>query len=140
MGYKFLDHPADVIVHLEGRDPEELLAAAAAALADLLVGTTKISLSYDKELCFKGEYLDTEELIVSFLNDLIYEASVNKIVLPKIEEIVLKENSYSITVKGSKVGEKTSSWKSDVKAATFGGLEVRRCSNGSLQANVILDQ
>lgn len=140
MGYEFLEHPADVMVRLEGKDSEELLTAAAAALADLLVDTTKISLNYDEERCFKGEYIDTEELIVSFLNDLIYEASVNKMVLPKIEKIQLKENSYAVTVKGSKVSEKTSPWKCEVKAATFGGLEVKRCSNGSLQAKVILDQ
>lgn len=137
MGYFFLDHPADVMVRLEGIDEKELLKQAGLAVCEYLVGTIDIPENETREL--RGNHLDREELIVSVLNDLIFEAAVNAVVLPKLKILKIHDRSYSITAGGAKVDGKKIVWKGEIKAATFGGLDVKTLPDTTLQADIILD-
>ena len=125
------------MLRLQGVDEKDLLKHVGLALAEYLVGTVNIPPVETKEL--KGSYLDREELIVSVMNDLIFEASVNGIVLPDMQNIEIRDRFYSITASGAKVDGKTLVWKGEIKAATFGGLEVKTLPDSTLQADIILD-
>ena len=137
MSFQVLEHPADLRVRLEGEGVEELLCSGAQALSLFFVGDVEVSPKKSKTL--SGSYLDHEELLVSVLNDLIFEASASALVLPHLVHIQLQDGGYEIRAQGDRVDGKNLVWAGEVKAATYGGLEVLRLPSGRLRADVIFD-
>jgi SHS2 domain-containing protein len=137
MSFQVLEHPADLRVRLEGKDLEGLLSSGAQALSRFFVGGAEVSRKRTKTL--SGSYLDSEELLVAVLNDLIFEASVSRLVLPWLVDIHLNDGVYQIRAQGAWVDGESLVWEGEVKAATYGGLEVKQLASGGVQADVIFD-
>ena len=70
MPYRVFDHTADLGVELSAATVEELYAAAAFALFDLLTDLSKVRAGIAREIVVTGE--DQADLLVNFLREVLY--------------------------------------------------------------------
>ena len=135
--FEVLDHPADVRVRLRGADPADLLASGAAALAHLLVGDADVPAR--RSVTIDQEVQDLEEGLIVFLNELVYRASVEGAVLPEVITAKLAPPVLQAEVRGCNVEEAGVHLHTEIKAATYSGLEIEEGEGGVLRAEVIFD-
>ena len=70
MDYRVFDHTADLGVELSAATVEELYAAAAFALFDLLTDLSTVRAGIAREIVVTGE--DQADLLVNFLREVLY--------------------------------------------------------------------
>lgn len=70
MGYRVFDHTADLGVEVSAATIEELYAAAAFALFDLLTDLSTVRAGIAREIVVTGE--DPADLLVNFLREVLY--------------------------------------------------------------------
>lgn len=70
MGYRVFDHTADLGVEVSAGTGEELYAAAAFALFDLLTDLSTVRAGIAREIVVTGE--DPADLLVNFLREILY--------------------------------------------------------------------
>jgi SHS2 domain-containing protein len=70
MDYRVFDHTADLGVEVSAATVEELYAAAAFALFDLLTDLSKVRSGIAKEIVVTGK--DQADLLVNFLREVLY--------------------------------------------------------------------
>jgi SHS2 domain-containing protein len=70
MGYRIFDHTADLGVEVTAATVEELYAAAAFALFDLLTDLSTVRAGIAREIVVTGE--DQADLLVNFLREVLY--------------------------------------------------------------------
>ena len=70
MDYRVFDHTADLGVELSAATVEELYAAAAFALFDLLTDLSTVRAGIAREIVVTGE--DPADLLVNFLREVLY--------------------------------------------------------------------
>jgi SHS2 domain-containing protein len=70
MDYRVFDHTADLGVELSAATVEELYAAAAIALFDLLTDLSTVRAGIAREIVVTGE--DQADLLVNFLREVLY--------------------------------------------------------------------
>jgi SHS2 domain-containing protein len=80
------------------------------------------------------EAADAAALLVDFLNELIYRADAEGLVLDAFELERCDERGLRGRARGSRTAGAV-----PVKAATFHGLVVTRSADGALEARVVLD-
>jgi SHS2 domain-containing protein len=69
-GYRLFDHTADLGIEVFGGAIEELYAAVAMALFDLLTDTGSIRMTQTRTIAVEGE--DPADLLVNFLRELLF--------------------------------------------------------------------
>ena len=137
--YEVIEHTADIGIRVSGKTKEDIFTNAAYAMFDIMVAFKVIDSKSPKlqhSLTIEG--VDTKELLVCFLNELIY-LFVSKEFLPAKFKIV-KMNNQCLTalVSGKKLNSKYHRLKAEIKAATYHNLKVEKTEAG-YQAEVIFD-
>ena len=131
--FKFLEHKADLKIRIYGRDLAELFVNAALSLAEQQ--NPKIYPSADREWeSIEIQSSDLESLLIDWLNEILSQSDLNQKIYNhfKIEEI--SENQLKAKIAGVKTEQK----QTEIKAATYHGLEIKK-TNNHWQAIVILD-
>ena len=125
MKYKFLKHTADIKFQAFGKNLEDLFSNAGLAMFSVMVDVKKIKTV--KSIPIKCCASNIEELLIEWLNSLLTQSSIKEMVFSKFE-IKIKDN----TLKGKAFGEtlniKKHSIKTEVKAATYSGLFIKKAS------------
>ena len=115
MDYELLEHTADIKLKIYGNDFADLLENSGHALSDLILpGKNKSEIA--REFSIEGD--SDEQLLVKFLNELIYLLQSENLIFCKFD---IDDNPMY-----------------DVKAATYHDLRIEKTRNG-LTAQVILD-
>ena len=70
MGYRILDHTADLGVEVSAATREELYAGAVAALFDLITDLSSVRPETGREMAVEGN--DPADLLVNFLREALY--------------------------------------------------------------------
>ena len=137
MGRKFevIDHTADIGIAAYGVDLKETFANAACALFSLMVDLDGVS----ESLCREAEVTadNREDLLVEWLNELIYIFDVDNVLLKRFEITRLSDTGLRAKCFGEKNDPQRHSIKMGVKAATYHMLWVEE-GNG-YRAQVLLD-
>ncbi|MCX7941347.1 MAG: archease [Endomicrobia bacterium] len=127
--FDFIEHTADVGIVVYAKTYNQLFENAAYGMYNIICENfTKIA--DEKKYDAKISEIDLETLLVSFLNDLLYQTFVNKVIFCKfrIEELVCNEGSYNINF--AAYGEDYNVNKHgrllELKAATFHGLKIEK--------------
>lgn len=135
--FEIIDHPADIGLKVYGKNLSDLFKNAGLALKEIC--EPEINGRSEKEILLKLVDSSPEELLVKFLNELIYLLTVKNQVPEKIDINVKKlENSFHLKGKVSLTGIGQGAVKREIKAATYHNLSITR--RGHLwQTAIILD-
>jgi SHS2 domain-containing protein len=127
VSYRWVDHTAEVELHVEGASEEQVLEDAMKAVAELLDGGS----GPPETRQVRVEAPDRGGLLVQWLEELVFLAETERFV-PEHAEITLSE-ALDATVHG-RLGEP----RPLVKAVTYHGLEFEP-ADGGWRAKVVLD-
>lgn len=136
MSWKTFEHPADVGLLVEAADGPALFADAALALFDLVCDLEQVEERERYELA--AEAASIEELLVGWLNDLVYLFEGEGVVCRRVCFRSWAETAYVAELFGEPVDPSRHDPHDLVKAATYHGLAVERGAYG-WRARVILD-
>ena len=135
-GFKILEHTADVGIIAYGTDIREVFANAAVGLFSLIAEMGNIREDIQQELELSAE--DEEELLVKWLNELIYIFDVEHIIFSRFEINELTSNQIKARCFGQRIISGQHELKREVKAATYHMLKISK-SNTVYEAQIIFD-
>lgn len=134
--YEFLEHTADICVRIYGKDLPEIFINAARAMFEVLAekreGIRLPQTSIDVTLTGGAR----EELLINWLNELLYLYSTKEIVFSgyQIHRLTIEELEATVA------GESAAGYiiKTEIKAATYHDLKIEQTLD-EWQAIVIFD-
>ncbi len=121
MRYRYLEHTADLYVEARGEKLEDIFANCALALYDSICDINKISYSEERMVEVEGE--DYQELLVNFLNELLYLFETEGFVASDVE-VVFEGKKLTARLKGETYDREKHGARYEIKAATYHGLEI----------------
>ncbi|MBD3295988.1 MAG: archease [Candidatus Omnitrophica bacterium] len=134
--YRQIPHTADIAARIYGSTLKELFRNAAFAMfdmsADLSSGVPDIVLQV------RVGGADMEDLLVSWLNELLYRSSSEDIIFTGFAVDSLHENELKAAVKGFKAGPGKRVSKNEIKAATYHDLNIEKTPTG-YEVTVVFD-
>ncbi len=120
---------------VEADSLEKLYSNSAWALFDILVGISDIKESIEKEISVEG--VDRDDLLIRFLNELIYVFSVEKVAFSSFRITKLNDRELDCIAKGEKLSS-LRDIKNEIKAATYCDFKIEE-DKGNYKARIILD-
>ncbi|MDP8233764.1 MAG: archease [Candidatus Saelkia tenebricola] len=134
--YKLIPHTADFGIQLAANTLSGLYINSAKALMDLIIGIEDIRLL--NECCITVEGIDSNDLLVRWLNELIYIFAVKKMLFSKFEIIALSNTKLTCKGFGEMFNDKKHDIKEEIKAVTYHGLNIENTDN-RYTVTIILD-
>lgn len=134
--YELIEHTADIGIRVSGKTKEDIFASAACAMFDIMGVSRAIDSKVQHSLTIEGA--STEELLVCFLNELIYLFMSKKFLPAKFRIVKMNNRSLVVLISGEKFNSKRHRLKTEIKAATYHNLKVKKTTTG-YQAEVIFD-
>lgn len=134
--YEQFSHTADIGVRVFGRDLKELFENAAFAMFDLIADLEGLKSSLEET--FEIEARNHEELLVAWLDELLFNFYTKQIIFFKFEIEELTGNRIKARVFGRPVGANRNRLKKEIKAATYSDLEIKKTDSG-YQVEIIFD-
>jgi SHS2 domain-containing protein len=134
--WEHFEHEADIGVRGYGASLAEAFEQAALALTavvtdpDRIIETTEVNLGCEAD--------DPEVLLVDWLNAVVYEMSVNKLLFHRYR-VELADHRLSGTAWGETVDAHKHRPAVEIKGATYTELEVRRQEDGGWLAQTVVD-
>lgn len=133
--YELIDHTADIGIKIKSRDLAGLFKKAGQAMFDIMA--EKKARGRNKEKLLIEEKADNlEELLVSWLNELLSLSAVRELIFTRFEIHKLDKNNLRAEVIGSDM--KNYKVRTEIKAATYHELEIKKRGLW-WQAQVIFD-
>jgi len=129
-------HGSDIGVRGFGRTVEEAFEQAARALTAVVADISTIQAREIVET--QCEAVDTELLLVSWLNAVIYEMAVRKMLFSEFYAIVTK-NSLRGTLIGERIDPERHQVAVEAKGATVTALKVECDPGGEWRAQCVID-
>lgn len=142
MPFRFLDHTGDTAVEISGRNGSDLFREAASALRAIYVDCEEgepVVGRFDRSLQLEAE--DGECLLVDFLNELIYLFDTERFLSADVEVLDLCVEApahLEARLRGETFDPGRHVSLTEVKAATFHGVEVIKTADG-FRATVVFD-
>ena len=135
--YSVIDHTADIGIEAYGKDLKELFRNAAFGMFDLMVELKGVGVN--KKVAIKLKAPDKEELLVSWLSELLYcFAGPSKVLLKDFMIKKLEEKSVEAEVSGEQLDLSRHQIKMEIKGVTYHQLKIER-RNSRWQCRVIFD-
>lgn len=134
MGYRQVEHTADVALELWAPTEEELLIEGAKAVIDLM--TEGASLKGEDRRTFELEAIDPEDRLVRWLNEVLVAAVSEGFLFLRAEKLVLPEGGLRAEVIG--LANAADEIRAELKAATYHDLTLEKGAEG-FRAVVVID-
>jgi len=124
MGERFevIEHTADVGIAAYGADLKEAFANAAYALFSLMTDIDSVGDNVRHNVEVNAD--NREELLVAWLNELIYLFEVNDVLFSRFDIAELGDTELKASCYGERVDPERHRMKAGVKAATYHMLQV----------------
>lgn len=123
MPFSYFEHIADVGIIGKGATLEEAFEEGAKAMFNVMVDIKKVSQKKTAKVSCSAS--NPEELFVEWLNALLAEASISGMVFSGFS-VKIKGTKLSGTASGEKLDIRKHAIKTEVKAATYGSLSVKK--------------
>jgi SHS2 domain-containing protein len=139
MGYRFIDHTADVAADLDGNTPGELFSSAAQALTDTITALERVQPSVPQSITLEAPTL--EDLLVDWLNELLYLFEVQNVLVSESDVTLGQRDgrwALSATARGEPFDPSRHPSRVLVKSATYHGLHVTH-EDGTWRATIVFD-
>ena len=136
--FEQISHTADLGLHVYGSTLPELFENAALGMFSLISDAAGIQ---EKLLISVSiDAYDTEELLITFLNELLYYYSTKRVLLKRFEITGLTATHLDASVSGEELTERSGyEVLHDVKSATYHDLKIVRTAAGAYETRVIFD-
>jgi len=137
--FELFEHKADVGVRGSGKSLNKAFAECAKAMFSVMVDLDGVESKERIRVKVKARNLD--ELLLEWLNELLYQSSLKEMVFSEFEpEIKKGENGFELNgfILGELADSKKHDFGTEVKGATFSGLKVRE-ENSEFVAQCIVD-
>ena len=134
--YEQFPHTADIGIRVFSKDLKELFENAAFAMFDLIADLEGIKTSIEEVIEAAGE--TQEELLVAWLDELLYRFCTKEIIYSKFEITELSETKLKAKVFGRPVSANRNRLKIEIKAVTYSDLKIKKTDKG-YQAEIIFD-
>jgi len=134
--YEFINHTADVGIKVWGESLESLFENAAYSMFDILTELDKVKAK--KSLGVEIEGKRTDELLADWLRNLLYKFNGDGYLLREFNIEEISNKGLKAKVRGEKLNLSRHSLKTEIKAVTYHGLEVKKTGQG-WEAQVIFD-
>jgi len=126
--YEQLPHTADIAVRIYGGDLKELFTNAAYAMFDIIADLEGLKSSVSVDIDVKAA--SKEELLVSWLDELLYNFYTKGIIFFSFDISSISEDHLIAKAGGRHVGENRNRLKTEIKAATYHDLEIKKKDEG----------
>ncbi len=123
-GFEFFDHTADVGIRAYGRDLKELFRNASKGLLEIFADTSAIPREAEVEIEVEAPGL--EELLVAWLEELIYQGETRGILFGGVEVWDVGENRVKGRAWGAPLEKSRELVRGEAKAVTYHMLQVRK--------------
>jgi SHS2 domain-containing protein len=134
--YTVIEHTADTGISVEAKTLEELFAVFACAMFDLVVDVAKVEPVEEAKVSLEAD--SVEELLVHWLNELLFRSEISGMFFSRFEVSSVRNNALKARVMGEPYNQKKHEIGQGIKAATYHELEVSR-KDGGWFAKVIFD-
>ena len=134
-GYRIGDHPADLELWIRGGSREELFINAARGMLDYTAPSVTPAEPTSRQIHLTSS--DPEELLVVWLNELLFLLETEGICFRDITITNLTDREISASLKGTKL-QPDDERGPEIKAATYHQLSISNTGDG-WEAHVILD-
>ena len=134
--YKVIDHTADIGIEVEAATREEVFTRCGLAMFDLMVGLESVGGDVPKPLSVTAE--NPTELLVAWLNELLYFYAVERIVFSGFADAELGEQSFRAVGCGEHFNPDKHRGELEIKAATYHDVSFARTGDRWV-ARVIFD-
>jgi SHS2 domain-containing protein len=134
--FEIVDHTADISIKAYGNNLRELFENAALGMFNILADLEGITTS--TELKMKVDAPDREELLVEWLDELLFNFYTKQIIFCEFKIIGLTDNNLTANVKGRFVGENKNRLKTEIKAATRHDLQIKKKEDG-YEVQIVFD-
>ena len=134
--YEQFPHTADIGVHVYGGTLKELFSNAAFSMFDIIADLEglKEPVSMDIKLTAPN----SDELLVAWLDELLYNFYTKSIIFARFEIEELSDTAIKAKVFGRSVGDNRNRLKTEIKAITYSGLAIKKSKEG-FQVDIIFD-
>lgn len=137
--HETFEHKADAGVRGIGKSLEEAFEECAKAMFSIMADLEKVKAG--KEVKVEAEAESRENLLVKFLNQMLYLRDVKQMLFSRFDLYIIEDGEkWKLEGKafGEKINKETQGIKSDVKAASYHQLKVEE-SNGKFIAQCVVD-
>ena len=134
--YEQFSHTADIGVRVYGKDVKELFENAAFAMFDIIADIE--NLSGDTMETFYLEAPSQEELLITWLDELLFSFYTKQLIFFKFQIDELDGSKLKATAFGRPVGANRNRLKTEIKAATYSDLNIKK-HGGGYQVEIIFD-
>ena len=123
--YELIDHTADIGIKAYGDDFSEAFAHAAKGMFDIITDSSQIESKGEYQIDLSAD--DLEQLLVDWLDELLYLQGAENLVFGKFSVTVDEEkNKISATVSGEEFDTDKHKIGMEIKAVTYHLLEVHQ--------------
>lgn len=130
VGYEILDTSGDVAVRATGRSMEEAMAQTALGMYSLI--TEPAGVVERMTLSTGASGADASEMLVNWLNDLIFRFDAHGFVGRRVSSITIKGETLNAALGGERFDPDRHGQGLLIKAATYHGLRLERTGGGWL--------
>ena len=123
-------------IRVFGKDLKELFENAAFGMFDCIADLEGLKTSVEEIVEADGETI--EELLVAWLDELLYRFCTEEIIFSKFQIEALSENRIRAKVFGRPVATNRNRLKTEIKAVTYADLKINKTDNG-YQVEIIFD-
>ncbi len=142
--FEVIEHTADMGIKAYGKDLSELFTNAAYGMASLITDLEKVNPKDSKDISLEAE--NREELLVSWLNEIIYLSASKSMLFSKFEVSEMDERHLKAKIFGEEFDTTRHQIETEFKAATYHRLKISNLKGdnstfpeGILQAEIIFD-
>ncbi len=121
--YEQIEHTADIGVRVYGKSLKELFENAAFAMFDIIADLEGLKSSVSCDFDLKAP--TREELLVTWLDELLFNFYTKWIIFSEFKIEELQEGRIRAKAFGKHVGENRSRLKTEIKAATYHDLSIK---------------
>lgn len=134
--YEQIPHTADIAIRVYGKDLKELFINAAYGMFDIIADLEGLKSSVSIDVNLKAP--SKEELLVSWLDELLYNFYTKSIIFFKFDVSFLSEEQLMVKAYGRHIGENRNRLKTEIKAATYHDLNIKESPDG-LSVDIVFD-
>lgn len=134
-GFEIIDHTADVAIAAYGNDVKQAFANAALGMFSLMIDIGKIKEMTSLTVTATAD--DRKDLLVAWLNELIYTFEVERMLFKRFEIETLEDTKLKAECYGEKI-DLRHKLKMEIKAATYHMLQIEE-KPGRTRVQVLFD-
>lgn len=131
MPYKFIEHPADIAVEVDGNSLEELFKSACYAWREAAMNISSFNKESSKKFIFNGT--TAEILLIELLSELNFQLYSKKWVFVTIQNLAIekKDSDYHLEIElfGQTFHPEIHDMKEEIKAITYHQVKIEKVGN-----------